>query len=664
MCDHDNIYVLDACTHKCCIVCVRVAAQTTPDIMSVFKCKECSQSFTMQDLCNVIPSDDMITVTAKILTSAIASPMTARLCRIVDVIKPTQPEQPQTQTQTQPEPEQPQPQPVQPQSVFNTDKEIGRILHYALQHNKIPNIAALIASAQEIAKKSNRCTGCTIKGHMKNNANCPIKHISPAVIQSIKAEMPIVPKPPKPQPSLLVIDASSGVSTIIPIPAMVTPAAPPITKGTGFGGSTSDKHIPAVSSSQGQFDILALGMIRALTVYLNRHTGTSVFEYTVLTHSNFIPDIITLIRNDSITDIHLRKNVYIPLFNLLRIISEDYTANRLLVPDISLAFSNLNTQASVFMNLHASASSSDAEIDSDTMEIMTIVFDISDTYNTIQNNTSHIIVQTTEEGVSPASSEYIHKVREMSFTEADLDVDKHLLHEAIATDSQSSRKKIIRISKELSSMSTSLPLSKESIVIVKVSRARMDVLSFMITGPVDTPYAYGCFVFDMYLNSNYPEKPPMCLIRTTGGGAARFNPNLYSNGKVCMSILGTWQGPGWVPGVSSILQVIISIQSLIMVPEPYFNEPGYESTYGTPSGIARSKSYNEVICEYTVRYAMLQHIRGILAFDANGNDDTYEQVYYDAMRAHYIENRVAIIRNVTKWGCKSATQLICELNRL
>ena len=32
------------------------------------------------------------------------------------------------------------------------------------------------------------------------------------------------------------------------------------------------------------------------------------------------------------------------------------------------------------------------------------------------------------------------------------------------------------------------------------------------------------------------------------------------------------------------LQVLVSIQSLILVPEPYYNEPGYERNYGTTTG--------------------------------------------------------------------------------
>lgn len=41
---------------------------------------------------------------------------------------------------------------------------------------------------------------------------------------------------------------------------------------------------------------------------------------------------------------------------------------------------------------------------------------------------------------------------------------------------------------------------------------------------------------------------------TTGGGRVRFNPNLYNCGKVCLSLLGTWAGPGWDPAASTLIQ--------------------------------------------------------------------------------------------------------------
>ena len=34
---------------------------------------------------------------------------------------------------------------------------------------------------------------------------------------------------------------------------------------------------------------------------------------------------------------------------------------------------------------------------------------------------------------------------------------------------------------------------------------------------------------------------------------------------MCLSLLGTWAGPGWVPGTSTLSQVLLSIQGQILV---------------------------------------------------------------------------------------------------
>ena len=136
---------------------------------------------------------------------------------------------------------------------------------------------------------------------------------------------------------------------------------------------------------------------------------------------------------------------------------------------------------------------------------------------------------------------------------------------------------IVRISQELSSLATSLPISINSGIFMRVNENFVNVIRFIIIGPDDTPYSNGCFEFDMVIGEQYPSAPPKVQLLTTGRGTVRFNPNLYNNGKVCLSLLGTWDGPGWDPKVSTLLQVLVSIQSLILVPDPYFNEPGYAS---------------------------------------------------------------------------------------
>lgn len=115
---------------------------------------------------------------------------------------------------------------------------------------------------------------------------------------------------------------------------------------------------------------------------------------------------------------------------------------------------------------------------------------------------------------------------------------------------------------------------------VRVYEDRMDLMSVMIAGPEHTPYEDGMFLFDIQLGKNYPRSPPSC--HYISFCADRLNPNLYEDGKVCVSLLGTWAGRGsevWGPS-STLLQVIVSIQGLILVPEPYFNEAGYEKQKG------------------------------------------------------------------------------------
>lgn len=87
-----------------------------------------------------------------------------------------------------------------------------------------------------------------------------------------------------------------------------------------------------------------------------------------------------------------------------------------------------------------------------------------------------------------------------------------------------------------------------------------DILRVMITGPVDTPYEHGLFVFDVKLPPDYPASPPVLHYLSQCSG--RLNPNLYEDGKVCVSLLGTWTGRGsevWT-SKSNVLQVLVSIQ--------------------------------------------------------------------------------------------------------
>ncbi|KAI0565521.1 Ubiquitin-conjugating enzyme [Gracilaria domingensis] len=136
-------------------------------------------------------------------------------------------------------------------------------------------------------------------------------------------------------------------------------------------------------------------------------------------------------------------------------------------------------------------------------------------------------------------------------------------------------------------------------IYVNADEANVTRITALVIGPLETPYAGGFFRFDIRVGPEYPMNPPKVIFQTTDGGRVRFNPNLYSDGKVCLSILGTWTGPAW-SSAESLSSVLLSIQSL-MCPEPYHNEPGYEGRDDKPVKAA----YNDYLRYETLRVAVV-----------------------------------------------------------
>ena len=98
----------------------------------------------------------------------------------------------------------------------------------------------------------------------------------------------------------------------------------------------------------------------------------------------------------------------------------------------------------------------------------------------------------------------------------------------------------------------------------------------------------GLFFFDLQLPPSYPAAPAQVKYHSFG---LRANPNLYQSGTVCLSLLDTFGGEGpelWSPASSSVLQVVVSIQGLVLNAQPYYNEAGYETQVGTLGGEARA----------------------------------------------------------------------------
>ncbi|KAL8674666.1 MAG: hypothetical protein Q9168_000974 [Polycauliona sp. 1 TL-2023] len=149
------------------------------------------------------------------------------------------------------------------------------------------------------------------------------------------------------------------------------------------------------------------------------------------------------------------------------------------------------------------------------------------------------------------------------------------------------------VSREHKILRTSLPEG----VYVRTWESDMAFLRVLIIGPSGTPYAYAPFLFDITLNSQFPAQAPTAFFHSWTNGVGRVNPNLYENGKVCLSLLGTWDGDDkdeeWVPGKSTVLQVIVSLLGLVLVKEPFYNEAGFDALHGTAQSKPTSAIYSE-----------------------------------------------------------------------
>jgi len=150
---------------------------------------------------------------------------------------------------------------------------------------------------------------------------------------------------------------------------------------------------------------------------------------------------------------------------------------------------------------------------------------------------------------------------------------------------------IQRVVKEWDILKKSLPNG----IFLRCYESRIDIIKLLMIGTTGTPYCDLIFGFDIMATSDYPSIPP--LIRHLSFIPEKMHPNLLENGSLCLSLLGTWSGKGsenWDPARSNILQLIVSIQGLLLgTPEPYYLEAGYEKQRGTAHGARSSRLYNE-----------------------------------------------------------------------
>ena len=358
--------------------------------------------------------------------------------------------------------------------------------------------------------------------------------------------------------------------------------------GTGYGGDgQKDWDIKAYIKEQ---ELFQLELVTCLKEINSMITDSN---YEMINESVLLVYMINQIKGLNMLDLEKNRTLYFHLFNILTTLIGKPIKQKV-INDICSGLKSLYEEIDVlFKNSKESLND----------EFLLQTFCMSEWYlDKYQEPVHQIIIS------SDIKEQYCQVMKPLQFGTFEITND----HRFVANRSQKpDPKALMRMLSEISSFKSGLPLNWESTIWIRVPKENFNIFSFLISGPKDTPYENGLFEFHACFPTNYPNSVPQVLIHTTGNGKVRFNPNLYDNGKVCLSLLGTWrgqEGESWNPKTSTFLQVIVSIQSLILVEQPYFNEPGYEREMSTAKGKQISDLYNEEREPHTIQLAMTNMI--------------------------------------------------------
>lgn len=272
----------------------------------------------------------------------------------------------------------------------------------------------------------------------------------------------------------------------------------------------------------------------------------------------------------------------------------------------------------------------------------------TDRYNEIKDLIKDVtLIEENNQKIESNDDIYVKEMKELQFGEYEYVLkQKHIFTNEIKLFTSFLRPNASNfITKQYAIIHKSLPLTNDSGIFFRKDESNLALFKFLIIPNEDTPYKYGCFVFDVLLPQNFPHEPPKVSHTTSRKNNFRFNPNLYSDGKVCLSLLGTWSGhqsENWVsPNAdgtgSTLLQVMLSIYSMIFTENPWFNEPGRESGIANAKTNTYSLDYNKEIMGGTINYAILNQLK----YPEEGFEDVIKVHFKfkkDKIRKYLLEN--------------------------
>jgi ubiquitin-protein ligase len=180
----------------------------------------------------------------------------------------------------------------------------------------------------------------------------------------------------------------------------------------------------------------------------------------------------------------------------------------------------------------------------------------------------------------------------------------------------------------------------------------------MIVGPEDTPYFGGFYFFKFNYPQDYPHSPPTVKYYTNAD-SIRFNPNLYVCGKVCVSLLNTWNGEQWTScqTISTVLLTLCTLLNSV----PLLNEPGVS---GSNPDIVE---YNKIIEYKNIDIAIIRMMKKEKGLFLPWFEQFYPHMKSIFMKNHakileFLEKKVEENSNPFKAQVRYYNSMLCEIN--
>jgi baculoviral IAP repeat-containing protein 6 len=333
--------------------------------------------------------------------------------------------------------------------------------------------------------------------------------------------------------------------------------------GIGYGGGAAQPQDHSKAEAAGaRVDNLTEQVLAFLSVLLPTLKSGSDFDLSpppdllpMLVHSAILDKAAELLRNDSLEDATKRSGLYQSVLDFVQALGSHYAtaevavhSERSIKPEgidllklsfgsrlpiskgkgkdeksqsIATCLRNLNTQSNIMLQ-NARANEEDFHT-RDSQRMLWLCRQISDLADFLLANSRPADTS----GVNMTAWELWQKENcLLDFPDAQI-LNGHYYAQEAARMCRPPKGRMKCLILDITNLKTGLPAG----IFVRICSSRLDVMKVLIVGPGGSPYEGGLFEFDLLCPSNYPNEPPKMWFRTTGGGQAHFNPNLYPDGK-------------------------------------------------------------------------------------------------------------------------------------